>query len=187
MTRIFTTIALLVTFNTALSDEISDMIERGKEIYFQPGSCVICHADNAKGLVGPDITYGPSPFQIWDQLDSNPQMKPLYESLDPTDDDLLAISTYLISLSGRNLKDTHMVMLRETLGARPKQYAGKVDLNLSPRDKLVEQIKPFSTVVSDWQRKSIKGPSNRSYETTILQTWERGEEIFKPEPNNLYL
>ena len=104
MIRFFSGITFLLFLHASSADEISDMIERGKEIYFQAGSCVICHAENGKGLVGPDITYGPSPFQIWDQLDSNPQMKPLYESLDPTDDDLLAISTYLISLSGRDQK-----------------------------------------------------------------------------------
>ena len=126
MMRLLTGIAFILVINPSVADETSDMIARGKEIYFQPGSCVTCHAEDAKGLIGPDITYGPSPYQIWDQFDSNPQMKPLYENLDPSDDDLVASPLTWSVVSGRDIDDAQLTMLKETLGARPRQYAGKM-------------------------------------------------------------
>jgi hypothetical protein len=75
MIRLLTVIVFLILMPTSQADEISDIIARGKEIYFQPGACGTCYGEYAKGLMGPDISYGPSPHQNWDQIDSNPQMK----------------------------------------------------------------------------------------------------------------
>ena len=72
----------------------AELIERGREIYFRPTSCVACHGDDAKGLVGPDI-IGKTADDIAEQLEINDAMQFL-AGLPRRD--LEAIEAYLASL-----------------------------------------------------------------------------------------
>ena len=74
-----------------------ELLARGEALYFEQVSCWVCHGDDASGRVGPSIQYGPTPAQIQEQLDSNPQMAVIVSEMDPDADDLAELSAYLSS------------------------------------------------------------------------------------------
>ena len=79
-------------------DPVGDLVTRGQELFDTPvGGCSTCHASNAQGLVGPTLHFGPSPVNIVDQFISNPIMIVVTENLNPSDEDLVAISMYIRS------------------------------------------------------------------------------------------
>ena len=53
-----------------------------------------------RGLVGPSLHFGPKPVDIFDQLESNPVMGVIVAEMDPSDEDLVAISLYIRTLAG---------------------------------------------------------------------------------------
>jgi len=57
---------LLVSASYAQADS-ETYLQRGEALYNQPASCVVCHRQDGTGLIGPDITYGPTAAQILEQ------------------------------------------------------------------------------------------------------------------------
>ena len=84
---------------TSNADEVEDILsiaDRGESIFQQEASCKTCHGENGEGLIGPSIQYGPTPFDIHYQLNTNPEMASVREVLDPSNDDLIAVSVYIL-------------------------------------------------------------------------------------------
>ena len=71
---------LLASQTFAQVDQAS-LVERGAELYNSPASCAVCHKQDGTGLIGPDITYGPTADQILEQLLNNPQMAGIAQEL----------------------------------------------------------------------------------------------------------
>ena len=67
---------LELIFNIASSqDTMADLVERGRMLYHaEPVGCWVCHGDTAQGRVGPTLQFGPTPTDIFEQLESNPTM-----------------------------------------------------------------------------------------------------------------
>lgn len=165
--------------------EILTLSDRGEEIYRSPGSCSTCHGEKGEGLVGPSIQYGPTPFDIHYQLTTNTQMAAVREALDPTDDDLLALSIYIRRMTGTEAKDIDLEGLRATLNSI-QNYAAVPDYFLTERDKALQEVESFETVLSDWQRRAKTGNIRHDYEVREVAVFEPGEAKFTPEPGGLY-
>ena len=84
-------VSLLLATAAQAQDSISELSAKGKELYFERVSCWVCHGDDAEGRVGPTLQHGPSPLEMQEQLDSNPQMGVIVSELNPGEDDLIAV------------------------------------------------------------------------------------------------
>ena len=91
--------SLLLVAGSAQSQELNDLLERGRELFHSEIGCRVCHADTGEGLVGPSLLFGPTPVDIFDQLESNPVMGVIVSEMDPSDEDLVAISMYIRTLA----------------------------------------------------------------------------------------
>ena len=50
------------------------IITQGRELFHSDVGCWVCHSETGAGLVGPTLHFGPTPLDIYDQLQSNPIM-----------------------------------------------------------------------------------------------------------------
>ncbi|MBT5560242.1 MAG: hypothetical protein HOJ88_10155, partial [Proteobacteria bacterium] len=100
LAKVFTLICLPVISMTASGQaSLDELVARGQELFHSDIGCKVCHADTGEGLVGPSILFGPTPVDIFDQLESNPVMGVIVEKMDPSDEDLAAISMYIRTLA----------------------------------------------------------------------------------------
>ena len=167
-----------------LSEE--ELLARGEALYFEQVSCWVCHGDDGSGRVGPSITYGPTPAQIQEQLDSNPQMAVIVSEMNPSEDDLVALSVYLNSLGGTQVNDMQMEGWRVDLAAYIEATEDTTEYLITERDRLILEIMSFDSVLDDWQKRSKDGPLRRDYPSQIVATYDAGEQVFFPEPGKLY-
>ena len=187
--QIISTLGLTILATSVQSQSHAELVERGEALYFEQVSCWVCHGDSAEGRIGPSIQYGPTPAQIQEQLYSNPQMTIIVSEMSPDDDDLLALSTYLLSLDGRSVTDGDIASWRSELDAVQQQQedmSSEVEYVYTERDLRVIEIQSFDTVLEDWQRKAKLGSQRREYASRIIETFEPGEQAFYPEPGGLY-
>ena len=80
---------------------ITALTERGEELYNGAGECWDCHGRDALGADAPSLRHAPSAFDIVYQLNTNPEMGEVAESLDASSEDLVAMAVYLREVSGR--------------------------------------------------------------------------------------
>lgn len=170
----------------APSVSIEQLLERGEELYNQPPSCWVCHGEEAEGRIGPALTFGPSPADIYEQLLNTPQMGVINQELNPSDEDLVAIAAYIRSLSELPLSNELIAEFRSGLTARKMVQTAEIDFVLTDRDRAVQEIESFDSVLEDWQRRSHTGNIGRNYEVTELATFDAGEARFSPQPGGLY-
>ncbi len=179
-------IAGLVSGVAAAQNSIEALMERGEALYSNEVGCWVCHADSGEGLVGPSLLFGPTPAQIQDELDSNPMMGVIVEELDPTDEDLVAISLYLRQLAELPITDTLADEYRTELAAVRASRPARLTFANSERDDAVEAIQSYGSVLTNWQRRADTGNIMRSYETEVLATFDPGEPKFEPRPGRTY-
>lgn len=165
--------------------EVQSLAERGEAIFRQPSSCWVCHGENAEGRVGPSLQFGPNPFDIRYQFGSNPQMAPLRELLNPSDEDFLALSVFLRSMNGIQTTATDLENLRVTLNS-VQDFDAVPDYFLSERDRKVEEIQSFQTVLDDWDRRAKPGSIRHDYSVRVVGEFPAGERRFTPQPGKTY-
>ncbi len=178
-------LAASMTSNAAEIEEILSIAERGETIFQREASCNTCHGKSGEGLIGPSIQYGPTPFDIHYQLNTNPQMAPLRQELTPSNDDLIAGSVYIRRMTGVEPADIDLEGLRATLNSI-QGYSAVPDYFLTDRDKSIQAIESFDTVLSDWKRRSKSGNIKHTYEVREVAVFDPGEPKFSPEPGRLY-
>jgi hypothetical protein len=179
-------ISLFLTSPLLAQDDLAGLNEQGKELYFERVSCWVCHGDSAEGGVGPSLQHGPTPMDIQEQLDSNPQMGIIVAELSPDADDLIALAVYLGGLSGSATSHEQIVSWRSELAAIEAAKAPQTKFYVSDRDRKVMDIMSFDTVLEDWQRHAKTGSLKRDYDVKVLATYEPAEQVFHPEPGELY-
>tara|TARA_B110000483_G_scaffold77522_2_gene96556 strand:+ start:34256 stop:35998 length:1743 start_codon:yes stop_codon:yes gene_type:complete len=177
---------LSLSSNITLAQTYDELVAQGKELYFEQVSCWVCHGDEAEGRIGPSIRYGPSPAAMQEQLDSNPQMAIIVSELNPDADDLVALSTYLTSLSGISVNAEQMGVWRTDLADYIEATEDNTEYVITERDRAILAIKSFDTVLEDWQKRSKDGPLMRTYPSRIVAEYDSGEQVFFPEPGGLY-
>lgn len=187
-TRLFPVVFASLIFATTLQaqDNIAELSAKGKDLYFERVSCWVCHGDNAEGRVGPTLQHGPSPIEIQEQLDSNPQMGVIVAELNPQADDLVALSVFIGELGGHTTSAEQISAWRAELNTMEAAKGPEAEFFLTDRDRKVLDIQSFETVVEDWQRRAKPGSLKRDYEVKVLETYDAGEPVFEPEPGRLY-
>ena len=159
---------------------------RGEALYNQPASCAVCHRQDGTGLIGPDITYGPTAAQILDQMLNNPQMAAISQELKADNEDLLALSVYIRTFSGQETTEKMVVDQRaQLISARAKTETDLV-FPKTARDEAVEAVQTWGSVISDWQRRSAEGSIFEEYDSQIVATFDPGKPKFKPKKGRTY-
>ncbi|MDH3747267.1 MAG: hypothetical protein OER97_03595 [Gammaproteobacteria bacterium] len=165
---------------------IDAMIKRGEELYHAPASCTVCHSKTGEGLIGPDITYGPTPAQIFEQLQNNPQMAALAQELKANNEDLIALSVYIRTFADLEITENMTADFRAKLVAARARMETDLIFPKTERDKAVEEIQTWDSVIADWQRRSKVGPIFSTYESRVVATFDAGKPKFKPKKNHTY-
>jgi hypothetical protein len=167
-------------------DDIAALAEAGEALFFERVSCWVCHGEDASGLVGPTLRHGPTPLDIQEQLDSNPQMGVIVAELDPDADDLVALATYLGGLEGNPVTGEMIADWRGQVAAMGEARGPETEFLLTSRDRMILEIQDFESVLTDWPRRAKTGSLRRDYDVQVVATYDAGEPIFEPEPGRLY-
>ena len=178
-------IGLLPGFACA-QEGVDPLVERGEELFNQNASCWVCHGRQAEGLIGPALTYGPTPAQIFEQIKNNPQMAVIQQEMEPDNEDLIAIALYIRSISGLPVDGKMAADFRTELAAKKAREETDLIFPKTERDIAVEEIQSFDTVLADWQRRATEGPIGGSYKSRVVATFDPGKPKFKPKKNHTY-
>ena len=184
-TRRIILIGLLPGFACA-QEGVDPLVERGEELFNQNASCWVCHGRQAEGLIGPALTYGPTPAQIFEQIKNNPQMAVIQQEMEPDNEDLIAIALYIRSISGLPVDGKMAADFRTELAAKKAREETDLIFPKTERDIAVEEIQSFDTVLADWQRRATEGPIGGSYKSRVVATFDPGKPKFKPKKNHTY-
>ncbi|NNC65900.1 MAG: hypothetical protein HKN84_14040 [Gammaproteobacteria bacterium] len=178
--------AALFVVGSAQSQQLNDVVERGRELYHSEIGCHVCHGATGTGLVGPSLLFGPSPVEIFDQLESNPVMGVIVEEMDPSDEDLAAISMYLRELGGLPLDSELPEQWLSDLRAVKSRQETDLQFVKTERDLQIEAIETFESVQATWTRRAKEGSLLSHYDAEVLATYDPGEPKFTPEPGKTY-
>jgi mono/diheme cytochrome c family protein len=188
-TRVYATLPIILVFfgaNAAAQDSIDALVERGRELYHSDVGCWVCHAETGAGLVGPSLHFGPTPADIFDQLESNPVMGVIVAEMNPSDEDLVAMSMYIRTLAGLPLDAELPQRWLAALAAVKANQPQQLEFAKTQRDVDVEAIETFESVVATWERRSKEGSVWSEYPSRIVATFDPGEPKFVPEPGKTY-
>ena len=176
----------LLIGGAASAQTVEELVARGGELFHADIGCWVCHGDNAQGLVGPTLHFGPTPVDIFDQLESNPMMGVIVSEMDPSDADLEAIAMYVRTLADLPLDLGLVEDWRSALAAVKANQAQQAEFMKTPRDLQVEAIETFSSVQETWTRRAAEGSLTSHYQTEVIATFDPGEPKFTPEPGKTY-
>ncbi len=165
---------------------LDSLVSQGQEFYNMQVSCWVCHGDEAAGRVGPSLLHGPSAAVIWEQIQSNPQMGIIASELDPSNQDLVAVALYIRKLAGLPVDEAMIdAQFEELKNLQASQVTAVVNV-LSERDKSIQAVESFQSVLKDWKRKAKTGSLKRTYDSRVVATFEPGEPVFEPQPGKTY-
>lgn len=167
---------------------IAALTELGEALYNGAGECWDCHGRDALGADAPSLRHAPSAFDIVYQLNTNPEMGEVAESLNASNEELVAMAVYLRELSGRETTADVVDDLVESLqSARDWSYNADINnFNPTARDLAIEEFSSFETVIDSWERRSRTGSIRSDYEIRVARTYDAGESKFSPEPGKVY-
>ena len=165
--------------------DIDGLLARGTSLYQNTGECWDCHGYSGEGGDAPSLTHGPSAYDIHYQLNTNPEMADTRERLQASREDMIALAVYMRDLVGLDINENIVADLVASMESA-LEYTGPSDYPLTERDRLVDQIASFDTVLDDWQRRAKTGSLRGTYEIRVARTYERGTPKFTPEPGKLY-
>lgn len=177
----------LISIRISAQQPVEVLVERGRGIFHaSPVGCWVCHGEDAQGLVGPTLHFGPTPVDIFDQLESNPMMAVIVTELNLNDEDLMSLSMYIRSLAGLPLDDRLPAQWLEVLNQAKAAQANQLQFKKTQRDLIVESIESFGSVLTSWERRANEGSLKSHYDTRITATFDAGEPKFTPEANHTY-
>ena len=179
-------VLLLAGSVQSMAQNLDALIERGQELFDSETGCHVCHAQTGEGLVGPSLLFGPTPVDIFDQLESNPVMGVIVNEMDPSDEDLAAISMYIRTLAGMELEAELVQRWLGALEVVKSNQAEQLVFAKTERDLQVEAIETFASVQQTWTRRSKEGSLLSHYQTEVLQMFDPGEPKFEPQPGKTY-
>jgi mono/diheme cytochrome c family protein len=185
--KLYLSIAVLLTLAGPVKAQgVEALVDRGKELFNSDVGCKICHAESGEGLVGPSLLFGPSPVDIFDQLESNPVMGVIVSEMDPSDEDLAAISMYIRTLANMELDEELPERWLSDLAAVKSNQGEEIVFAKTARDLQVEAIETFASVQDTWTRRSKEGSVLSHYQSQVVQTFDKGEPKFEPQPGKTY-
>ncbi len=167
-------------------ESLDGIVARGQELFHADIGCWVCHSQTGEGLVGPSLHFGPTPVDIFDQLQSNPVMGVIVSEMDPSDADLVALSMYIRTLADLpldvGLPEQWLSALATVKANRPVQ----VEYAKTAWDLQVESIQNYASLQLSWTRRAKEGSLLSHYEATVLEEWDPGEPKFEPQPGKTY-
>ena len=178
--------ATLSIGGTASAQSVEELVARGSELFHADIGCWVCHGETAQGVVGPTLHFGPSPVDIFDQLESNPMMGVIVSEMDPSDADLEAIAMYIRTLADLPLELGLVEDWRTALSLVKANQVQQAEFMKTPRDLQVEAVETFASVQETWTRRAREGSLTSHYQTEVVATWDPGEPKFTPEPGKTY-
>jgi len=170
----------------AAQESIDALVERGGELFHSDIGCWVCHSETGEGLVGPSLHFGPTPADIFDQLESNPIMGVIVSEMDPSDADLVSIAMYIRTLADLPLDADLPGQWLSALAAVKANQAEQLEFAKTPRDLQVEAVETFASVQETWTRRSEEGSVWSEYPSRVVATWNPGEPKFQPQPGKTY-
>ena len=170
----------------AAQENMDALLERGGELFHADIGCRVCHADTGGGLVGPSLHFGPTPVDIFDQLESNPIMGVIVSEMNPSDEDLVAMSMYIRTLAGLPLDAELPGQWRAALATVKANQGETLQFAKTARDLQVEAVETFESVQATWTRRANEGGLESHYQTEIVATFDPGEPKFEPQPGKTY-
>ena len=176
----------LLLGGAASAQSVEELVARGGELFNADIGCHVCHGPNAQGLVGPTLHFGPTPVDIFDQLESNPMMGVIVAEMDPSDADLEAIAMYIRTLADLPLDLGVIEDWRSALAIVKANQVQQAEFMKTPRDLQVEAIEQFDTLQATWTRRAKEGNLTSHYQTEVIATFDPGEPKFTPEPGKTY-
>ena len=180
-------LSLLLSSGVAMGQQSLDsLLARGQELFDNDIGCWVCHRETGEGLVGPSLLFGPTPMDIFDQLDSNPVMQVIVSELAPDDEDLVAISMYIRSLAELPFSEDLAEQYRRDFAAYKASRPVQLQFAKSERDLAVEAIESFGSVITQWERRAKPGSVLSRYDTQLVATFDPGEPKFTPQPGKTY-
>ncbi len=168
------------------AQELDALVERGEALFHSAIGCATCHAETGEGLVGPSLLFGPTPVDIFDQLESNPVMGVIVSEMDPSDEDLAAISMYIRTLAGLPLDAGLAERWLANLAIVKANQVRDFEFAKTPRDLQVEGIERYEDLAANWTRRANEGSLLSHYQTEVVATFEPGRPKFSPEPGKTY-
>ncbi len=168
------------------AQELDALVERGEALFHSAIGCATCHAETGEGLVGPSLLFGPTPVDIFDQLESNPVMGVIVSEMDPSDEDLAAISMYIRTLAGLELDAALPERWLANLAIVRANQVRDFEFAKTPRDLQVEGIERYEDLAANWTRRANEGSLLSHYQTEVVATFEPGRPKFSPEPGKTY-
>ncbi len=178
--------ALLLSAPGLGQESIDEMLARGDALFNNRVGCWVCHQETGEGLVGPSLLFGPTPMDIFDQLESNPVMGVIVAELDPSDEDLVAISMHIRTLADLPVSAELVEQYRTELAAYKASRPADIQFLRTERDLAVEAIESFGSVITGWERRAKEGSVLSHYETQVIAEFDPGEPKFTPEPGKTY-
>ena len=176
----------LLLGGVASAQSVEELVARGGELFHADIGCWVCHGETAQGVVGPTLHFGPTPVDIFDQLESNPMMGVIVSEMDPSDADLEAIAMYIRTLADLPLELGLVEDWRTALSLVKANQVQQQEFAKTPRDLQVEAIETFASVEETWTRRAKEGSLKSDYQTEVVATFDPGEPKFTPEPGKTY-
>jgi len=167
-------------------EALDALVERGQELFDADIGCWVCHSQTGEGLVGPSLHFGPTPVDIFDQLESNPIMGVIVAEMDPSDEDLVAISMYIRTLADLPLDAALPEQWLTALTTVKANQAVQLEFAKTDRDLQVEAVETFESVLATWTRRAKEGSLESHYQTEVVATFDPGEPKFEPQPGRTY-
>ena len=164
--------ATLSIGGTASAQSVEELVARGSELFHADIGCWVCHGETAQGVVGPTLHFGPSPVDIFDQLESNPMMGVIVSEMDPSDADLEAIAMYIRTLADLPLELGLVEDWRTALSLVKANQVQQAEFMKTPRDLQVEAVETFASVQETWTRRAREGSLTSHYQTEVVATWD---------------
>ncbi|MDH3507886.1 MAG: hypothetical protein OEQ25_12185 [Gammaproteobacteria bacterium] len=168
------------------AQDLDALVERGQALFHSTTGCATCHAANGEGLVGPSLRFGPTPVDIFDQLESNPVMGVIVSEMDPSDEDLAAISMYIRTLADLPLDAALPARWLANLAIVRANQTRDFEFAKTPRDLQVEGIERYEDLAANWTRRANEGSLLSHYQTEVVATFDPGRPKFTPEPGKTY-
>ena len=167
--------------------DLQATLERGSELFAGSGACAECHGDRGEGLNGPSLTFGPSAYDIYYQLNTNPEMAESRDDMRASNDEIVALAAYVLDLTGGNVT-AEVIAENVTSVANAREFEEFVPESylLSEYDRGIAVIEDQDEALSDWQRRSQTGNIMRTFQSRVVATWDPGEPKFEPEPGKVY-
>jgi len=167
-------------------EPVGVLLQRGEALYNADVGCWVCHSQSGEGLLGPSLLTGPTPADIFDQLQSNPVMGVIIQEMNPSDEDLVAIALYVRQLAEMPVTAALADQFREGLEDAKARMPAQFDFARTERDLAMEAVESFGSVLTDWQRRANPGSIARSYSSQVVATFDQGEPKFEPQPGHTY-